>query len=466
MTDDVLEAGRDAAEQAGRVPIQVMKPDISRERGVVEIAPDSVCIEPLIPGGDHPSQEMDFSVTIHKGAVYNPKGGAERTGCYGKRIHIEYGAWVNGAVFGHESVELESGGTRRRGGGLIYGPVASQGEVLIHVPLAHASDYADDKPLLIVGDVYGRKVRIEGPTMIFGNVIAKDDLSITAETTVHGLIVSLAGSVRVQQTSAYSIIAGSQLEVGCGVSVLIPVIWVKGGGKEQAKPPVEITAPVRVIGPYCFKHGRELGFEEEVALRFAFNCPVYLDECPLPFERLDESDSTEYEGGYLISNAWRTLTDQVGNLPEVRSLLDRHLKERKDEKGFMKRFKELALSGYVTLDEMLPTIKAVTQVTQNIQIVRDSVVTGGMAVGAAAAPEKRAPPVALADSSLRAGIITQDVRDSVVTGGLRADVAKEGRVSQVVQDSVVTGGMAVGAAAAREKRAPPPGPSNASDKDP
>jgi hypothetical protein len=318
---------------------------------------------------------MDLSIQIEKGAVYNP---TIHTGCYGKRIHIGYGARINGSIFGRDSVILESGNTKRKGSGLIYGSVTSESDIHIRMPESRMDDY-EDGGILVVGDLHGRRISIEAPSIIMGNLVAKENITIKGRSLIFGAVYCEEGSIDLEQTSCYSIFAGNKkqikrtdpsqatiggsaeetetvfgLRIGAGVSVLTPIIRVKGNAK-----PMQIEAPIRVIDDFCFKCALDQEVEGETVGSFAFRCPAFLKECSNNYERLAKCDMMPYQGGHIISNAWRTYEENIGDDGNIENLLEAHLKERKDEIKYMKLFEQESLDSYVSIDQLLSNIQNV-----------------------------------------------------------------------------------------------------------
>lgn len=343
------------------------------EETFIKVAPDQTCTQPLIPTKD-PTKEVDFDVTLEKGVIYNPE---ERVGIYGKTVEIGYGCRINGSIYGRDKVDLSSGAIEDFGGGMVYGNISSLGDVIIEEPDKKMDDYGEGV-VNVVGDVAGKNVKINSPTIVKGNILSKQDIEINAETIVQGNIYSKRGKVSVAHTVANSIIAGNYrteseeeeggvdersfgIDLKWDVSILTPLIWLKNKRKDND---VHIERPVRIVGPPCWNCEKA----ESVLKCMYFSG----DDCE-KYQRLTSKDKLKRKNGVILSNAWR----RVHELPEVFShsldTLGGAIDERKNEKKYEDLFKADEYGEYATLEDMA------TNVEQSIEktVVEDQTVVEG-----------------------------------------------------------------------------------------
>ncbi len=163
---------------------------------------DQFCDTPLVPM-KHPTKQMNWDITLGKAVVYNPP---KRCGIFGNTIYCGYGSKINGGLYGRSEVVLESGRSEKLGDGLIYGSVASNGTVTVKSP--SRSQYLEGE-IMIVGDIVAKRVNIDAPVKILGNIIAQGPIDMNAPSIVHGVIYSKTDRIVVQKTTAAALIAGN-----------------------------------------------------------------------------------------------------------------------------------------------------------------------------------------------------------------------------------------------------------------
>ena len=148
----------------------------------------------------------------------------------GRRVEVRPGAFVGGVIFGKD-IELYDGlgldmtqMTRVRG---LYGTEQVRlGKLCIvasHVQsngAVHIGSHCQ-----IFGDIVGDSIVIDDNTAVAGNVVAAKDIVIGREVSIGGYVVSLQGSVAIDdQSQVFDVIAHSGIELGSGVTTLDPVI--------------------------------------------------------------------------------------------------------------------------------------------------------------------------------------------------------------------------------------------------
>ncbi len=158
----------------------------------------------------------------------------------GRRIEVRPGAFVGGVICGR-TIELYDGlgldmiqMTRVRG---LYGMedvrVGNYCVVATHVQ-CNKSVYVGSNSQ-IFGDIVGESIVIDGNTAVAGNVVGTKDIIIGREVSIGGYVVSLQGSVAIDdQSQVFDVIAHSGIELGSGVTTLDPVIQSIDGDVELA----------------------------------------------------------------------------------------------------------------------------------------------------------------------------------------------------------------------------------------
>ncbi len=327
-----------------------------------KVAPDQVCDESIIPTKE-PTRQMDWTVSIGKGAVYNPK---IATGIYANVIEIGYGARINGSVYGRSKITIDTGASRI-GQTFIYGDVSSPGDIIISAPNKKMRDYKEGS-VVVTGNIIGKTIEITSAASIKGNVMAEKDIAISARCTVHGFIYSKNGTVSLEGVSAYGIIAGNKqkpqtegygereaeppatgVSIGRGVSLLVPLIWVKNN--MRGIPSITFKEAIRVIDSECadctINEGRE----------GAMRCAEHLQGTCDKYMVLDDNDIMEYLNGTIASNAWRTCREPESDLEMIAKSIDNTLRQMKNEKEILKTFMADEYGHFMTVGDMASKVE-------------------------------------------------------------------------------------------------------------
>lgn len=335
----------------------VVKPT-EKDEERARVIPDQYCDEPFIPGGARPSKPFmekgGWEIIVGRDAVYNPP---KNEGIFGGRVRIECGARVNGCVFGREYIEVESG--KSKGTGIIYGCITSVGEIRIIRP---KEDYSEGC-LRIVGDILAKKTRIEGPTIINGNIICERDINISAPTIVYGNIYSKGGIIKLKKsTSAYLLIAGNKpgeekteegikeieakeygIEIGEKVSLLNPLIWTENGK-------IKLEQDVRLMHFSCDKCAME------GRVKNIFSCPFFIEGSCKDYPKLTNDDIIEYLHGQIITDSWRTYHDDPVRYDIVSRSMWGAIDSKKAEGDYRSIF-EKDRWRVATVDDLAPKIE-------------------------------------------------------------------------------------------------------------
>jgi acetyltransferase-like isoleucine patch superfamily enzyme len=150
-------------------------------------------------------------------------------------VQIGAGAFVDGVVFG-KTVELASGldskpeeMTRVQG---VYGEASVNMKDLCIVA-SHVQSNGEIRignSCIIYGDVIGESITIDDDTSIAGNVIADGTITVGRRVTIGGYVISLTGTVVVDDESrVFDIMASGEIAVGSDVVIADPAIHSEGG---------------------------------------------------------------------------------------------------------------------------------------------------------------------------------------------------------------------------------------------
>ncbi|MEW5937761.1 MAG: polymer-forming cytoskeletal protein [Candidatus Thermoplasmatota archaeon] len=419
-------------ETAGAVKAQVTKKAVETDGlTYANVSPDQFCEEPLIPL-KNPTQQMVWNVTIGKGAVYNPRTPA---GIYANKVEINYGARVNGSIFGRERVTVDSG-TSRAGPTFIYGNVTSNGHVLISAPVKTMKDY-EEGVAVIIGNIVGKIIEINTPVVVKGNVLAEEDVKLENGVVVYGIVHS-KGRIDAKDASAYTFISenrkriakspgedvdevepsGPAIHIGAGVSVFLPFIWLKESREKPVDDVLAIDGKVRYIDSKCADCAAQRGIRE------IMKCRQYLDGKCGDYTAMDKNDILAYQQGFMLSLAWRTSRD-----PEVEHKLRASIESdalaiMKMESKYIKSFMADEYGGFGTVEDMAPrvdqTIVYGDFVAGSKVDIHDSVVTGSQ-IGTTGDGRGDGGRVTVKDSVVKDTKLEGDVRaeDGIILDNVR-----------------------------------------------
>ena len=295
----------------------------------VKVAPYQTCKLPLIPL-KNPSKQIEWSVNIGTGAIYNPD---RKIGIYGHNIKVGYGSRLNGNIHARDCINLEAG-CCEKGPTFILGSVSSMNNIFIKKPRNKLDDYSDGS-VIINGNVYCKNIEILAPVIIRGNLIAEKNIVIKNNAIISGVIYSKKGKVLIKNATAYSIVVGNSqdpsrildndsrikgmkygLEISGDVELLYPFVWIKNDTN-----PIKISRPIRVKS------------EKDQSIL------------------LDEQDILEYRGGILLSRNWRSTLEPSALYDFINTILDHDLISQKNYETYERLFEVDEDYGYVKIDD-------------------------------------------------------------------------------------------------------------------
>ncbi|MCS7109478.1 MAG: hypothetical protein NZ903_01630 [Candidatus Micrarchaeota archaeon] len=279
----------------------------------VRVLPDQVCDMPILPI-KYPVRQLNWTVSLNKGAIYLPKDGI-----YCRILDVGYGAIVNCSVFGKEGVTIESG-AGIKGSTLINGSVISDGKIRIVHPKSKEEDY-NEEYLIVKGDIFGGEIEIEAPSIVLGSVVSSDHVLINDNTIVYGSITS--NKVYAQKLTC-NFIAGDYLEIGDCVSVFTPTVLAKEIKLEK----------LRVISPICRDCNKK---ELKEILLCDFN---QCSKCII----LSNKDLIDFSDYKILTTSWRTINEDEDRMNWIRQLLSDIYYERWREIEEIEKLKYLGLS--------------------------------------------------------------------------------------------------------------------------
>ena len=267
------------------------------ETTYVRVLADQVCEMPIIPK-KYPIRQLDWKVSLSKGVIYLPDDGI-----YCRILDIGYGAWINCSVFGRENITIESG-EGNKGCTLINGSVISDGKISVIYPQSKDEDYKEGF-LIVKGNIVGKDIEISAPTIVFGNVIAEESITINDYTLISGGLASKKISA---QNLTCNFISGENLELKDLVSVLTPAIIGKDIKFEK----------IRVVTIICKKCSEENDFD-------MFSCNFKdCDKCLT----MSQDDIMELEGLKFVTPAWRIFREDEENFSWLKDYLYKVYYER------------------------------------------------------------------------------------------------------------------------------------------
>ena len=153
----------------------------------------------------------------------------------GRTVVIGSAAAVDGTVFG-KRVELHDGLGRsseeKTRVSSVYGieSVAVGNYCTVAGNVQSGGTIRIGKRSGVNGDLIGQRIVVEDDSSIAGNIIAHESISIGCRVLIGGYVVSLSGTIKVNEASrVFDIIAQGNVELGAGVNVSDPVILALEG---------------------------------------------------------------------------------------------------------------------------------------------------------------------------------------------------------------------------------------------
>ncbi|MEE6210156.1 hypothetical protein U3A55_08320 [Salarchaeum sp. III] len=311
---------------------------------------DQTCEEPLIPR-ENAFRQLNWQVTLEKGAVYRPQ---EEVGIYAQEVDCKYGVQVDGTVFGRDRVVIEHGGARHAAlegedddpafvGARVSGSVISEGEVAVEAADAKHDDWTE-RPVVVYGDIVASHVTVDRPLVVYGNVIAENTVRADAPLVVLGDVKS-RGLLEASSLLAFSVVARDDVTLGAETAVVNPVVRSLDGD-------VVLADEVAVLDSATLATVSDDGDLGSVAVG-----PWMLEEDDLwaAGDCLTSADVRDAGEGAVASRAWRTVNESESEHAYVRSLLERHVRSFRADPPDVEQFR---YGGYADLGaEGTPTIE-------------------------------------------------------------------------------------------------------------
>ena len=148
-------------------------------------------------------------------------------------VEIEHGSIIVGSITSHGLIKIEYGGYGDIPNGkqgiptTICGSIAGKQIMLGTKPQSKTQlKYWSERPLLILGNISGDNIRIEGRVVIRGNIYATKNLVVDGTLYITGMILheDEKGKVYIKNTTCYCVISRGTVEVDHGVTLINPLI--------------------------------------------------------------------------------------------------------------------------------------------------------------------------------------------------------------------------------------------------
>jgi len=288
---------------------------------------DNIVTHPLIPLYD--IRQIDWSVTIGEGAIYNPKEGQ---GVFGAKIEIGYGAMVRGSVVATGSLAIESGmftssaGELKEGGRaeLVKRPTSILGDVVsfdtfIARPGRKLAGYEPGFILVLGSLVLRNKVEISAPLLVGGSMYLIEGREVVFEYRenafktpflVLGVIYAEKSKLTMNAplSAGMIILEGADLEINAPLYLHFPVIICRGGNV-YVNSEIHVAPLVDMLSKAfdAVRAGGNAPVNLYYALMYLSN--ILREESLIPIDNLDpERDRVKLgEDAFAITNLWRVL---------------------------------------------------------------------------------------------------------------------------------------------------------------
>jgi hypothetical protein len=306
---------------------------------------DQTCEEPLIPR-ENPFRQLDWRVTIEKGAIYKPQEGV---GIYAQDVDCKYGVQIDGDVFGRGEISLEYGGAAHAAaadededpptiGTRILGSIVSEGSVKIVSPDAKLDDW-EARPVKIYGDVTADHLMIEEPTIVYGNVVVEERLLVDAPLVVIGEARS-EGSLEASDICAFSISARNDIVLGTNAVTVNPAIRSQEGS-------ITVAERVGILDSETLATIQQRHDVSAITLG-----PWLFDESAIwQGSTLEEVDRSQYGNGEKLSRAWRTVREPDSEYAYVEHLFQEHLDSYRNDPPDIEQFRYVGVGSLEETDQ-------------------------------------------------------------------------------------------------------------------
>jgi len=313
-------------------------------RTFATVQADQTCEEPLVPR-ENAFRQLDWRVTVEKGAIYNPQ---ERVGIYGQEVDCKYGTQVDGDVFGRSEVSLEYGGASHAAaadegeepptiGTRILGSVLSEDSVEVVGPDARLDDWAE-RPVKVYGDVLADHVRIERPTVVYGNVVADQRLLVDAPLVVVGEARS-EGSLEASDVCAFSVSARNDVVLGTNAVVVNPVVRSGEGS-------ITLADDVGILDSETLATVQAEHDVEAVSL----GPWVFEEPAVWAGSVLTDADLSSDGAGEKLSRAWRTVREPDAEYAYVQHLFERQVEAYRKDPPDVEQFRYVGVGSIEEMD--------------------------------------------------------------------------------------------------------------------
>jgi hypothetical protein len=312
-------------------------------RTFATVRADQTCEEALIPG-EEPFRQLEWSVTLEKGSVYNPE--EEATGIYAEEIDCKYGVQIGGDMFGRNGISLAHGGSVHSSlgddeenpviGTRVLGTVASEGKVEVTEPASKAEDW-EERPVTIYGDLFGSHITIDRPLLVYGNIVAENTLRVDAPTVVLGDVRS-EGIIEASDLFALTIFATKDIVLGTNAVTINPVVHSAEG---------EVTLADRVG---VLDSGTLATIQEENDLdRIAFGPWLFEEDALWEPSVLYQDDVMSHGDGEVATRTWRTVTEPSEEYAYIQSLVESQVRAFRKDPPDIEQFR---YAGLGSVDDM------------------------------------------------------------------------------------------------------------------
>lgn len=314
-------------------------------RTFATVRADQTCEEPLIPG-EEPFRQLEWSVTLEKGSVYNPE--EEGIGIYAQEIDCKYGVQVGGDMFGRQEISLASGGAAHSSlggeeetpviGTRVLGTVASDGSIEITEPASKAEDW-HERPVTIYGDLFGARLTIDRPLFVYGNVVAEESLRVDAPTVVLGDAHS-GGSLEASDLFALTVSAEEDVVLGTNAVTVNPVVRAAEGS-------VTIADSVGLLDSATLATIQEKNDLDHISV----GPWIFQEEALWDGAALYPEDIMSNGEGEVATRTWRTVTEPEEEYAYIQSLVESHVREFRKNPPDIEQFRYAGIGSLDQIDD-------------------------------------------------------------------------------------------------------------------
>ncbi len=141
----------------------------------------------------------------------------------------------------------------------------------------------------------------------------------------------------------------SGIVFGNGVSMLIPLGWVKSGTNAIASDQMYVKSDIRIIDKNCERC-------KKVESSKKYLCPIFIDGKCNQFHYMSDEDIILQKEGSIITNTWRTFTELPQEHENILRIMSNVIDKRKNEEENQRIFDECISVGLGDLQQKITQI--------------------------------------------------------------------------------------------------------------